>query len=292
MISKNRKVILFLVLIFMINMKVNSQTVLTIGEVFDYEIGDEFHRASIRSTDSPNALRSKIINKTISQNGDSVIYQISHNNYYSVFSTFSTPHLDYFYSQDTTIEIYTNLNTSVFSYPNLSPGVYFIDSLCDSIMTYDSCNSEINGFQCSFNSFEPIHILNKYGKGLGTVHHSYFDASDFTGDSEKNTILFYYKKNNVECGNPDNNYLIIEEYDHDDLIKVYQNELDKCIVVNLDKTLDQKCKVNLVDLTGKLIYSEALEKEIRIGTDHLNSGLYFINIQFADRFITRKLFLK
>lgn len=297
MISKNLKVVLFLVLIFIINKKVNSQTALTIGEVFDYEIGDEFHRSNNLSGETPKGSITKIVDKWFSTDGKTVYYEIDYVNYYSTLISSPTMHLDYFYSEGNITNSYTNLDSSIFTYPfDGFSSFQYVDTLCYSIITPGNgsdCSVDVNGFHCSFNQEgEPTDIAYQYGKGIGLTYHSYFDATDFTGFSEKNINLFYTKKGNVECGNPFTLYLNVKEYYHDDLIKVYQNELDKCIIVNLDNTLDQKCKINLVDLSGKLIYSEAVEKEIRIETNHLNSGLYFINIQFADKLINKKIFIK
>lgn len=52
----------------------SSQELLTIREVFDFEIEDKFHYEGLHPDQPPNAERVTIIDKYYSENGDTLFY--------------------------------------------------------------------------------------------------------------------------------------------------------------------------------------------------------------------------
>jgi hypothetical protein len=88
--------------------EVKSQTTLTIGQVYDYNINDQFHYYIYGVP--PNATRFTIVDKQFSPLHDSVTYVRHFDNYSSRVIADPSPHLEYFFNSYTDTLIITNLD--------------------------------------------------------------------------------------------------------------------------------------------------------------------------------------
>jgi hypothetical protein len=94
-----------------------SQENLTIGEVFDFEINDEFHYEILqRFTSYPEGERILVTDKYYSADSNTVTYIFSRNGYSSWFEDEPEPHLEYSFWNDTKSESYTSLDSSIYHF--------------------------------------------------------------------------------------------------------------------------------------------------------------------------------
>ena len=145
--------------------QLKGQELMTIGEVFDFEIGDEFQLKGIVDWQPPNADRIKIVGKYYSITEDT-LYYIRFHDCYQVYIVYNQGLYDFWTETDTIF--YYNLDSSMYYF---NEGFQFDTSIYNS-NAY--CDSLING--CSFTLGEgyPYYSSN-YGRGLGCVGASVFE---------------------------------------------------------------------------------------------------------------------
>ena len=102
--------------LFCLIIEANSQNKLTVREVYDFDINDEFHYSESLTNITPSppgAYRYIILYKYFSKANDTVFYVRSTNGYTTSVNWSPSPHLDYsFYSSEQTI-FYTNLDSRI-----------------------------------------------------------------------------------------------------------------------------------------------------------------------------------
>ena len=273
----------------------NAQPILKIGEVFDFEIDDEFHIKSNLQNQPPNASRLKVIEKYFSDGSDTVFYEIVRDRYSSTYYSEPEPHLEYSFTKDTVLNFYTNLDSSIYTYYSY----LHYDSILkdyDTHFTYDSvveystdyCDTLINGFICGLGDFEPNRHSYKFGKGLGVIYEFYAEGMS-AGTPSKDKSLFYYKKKYGECGTPDNTTSIEENYLIDN-IKIYPNPVDDFLKIELAE--NGQMILRLFDSNGKLQVVKAIENSANIDVSRLVQGIYLLNFQLENGQINRKIIIQ
>lgn len=173
---------------------------MTRGEVFDFQVGDEFQYFDF-VLQSPNRDRVTVIGRTNSSN--SVTYELAHNSYYT---TYNGAGLDYHFWTDTQTVQYNMLSSSIYT---LTPYQFSWDTIIDT----DNCGIDVQGYDfCDTSAFEFQYYTRKYGRGLGIKDDYFLDYSNppFTSP-DTDFIMTFYKKGLVECGNRDNATLSINE---------------------------------------------------------------------------------
>ena len=75
------KISLIILLVFGLYFSIHGQELMTIGEVFNFEIGDKFQIEGQADNEPPNADRIQIIGKYHSANGDTLHYIRYHDSY-------------------------------------------------------------------------------------------------------------------------------------------------------------------------------------------------------------------
>jgi hypothetical protein len=272
----------------------NAQQILKIGEVFDFNIGDEFHIKSNMQNQPPNASRLKVIDKYYSLDGDTVKYKISRDNYTSDYYSEPEPHLEYSFTKDTVVYSYANLDSSIFTYySNLK-----YDSIVknyDSHFSYDSivefstdfCDSLINGFTCGLGDFEPNVYSYKFGKGIGLIFEYYEDGMS-GGHPSTDKSLFFYKKAGEECGIPDNTTGVYTS-NLIDKILVYPNPTESILNIELGENMNMILR--LFDVCGKLHLEKNIVSYEFIDVSKFESGIYFLNFQRMGKQINTKIII-
>ncbi len=198
---------IFLILLF----QSSAQTLMTIGEVFDFQVGDEFQYYDY-TLQSPNRDRITVTSRTNGAN--SVTYELAHDSYYT---TFNGSDLDYNFWTDTQTVQYNMLSSSIYT---LDPYQFSWDTIIET----DNCGVDVHGYDfCDTTQFEVQCYARKYGRGIGIKKDYLMDYTmpPFTSP-QTNLLMTYYKKGSVECGTRDNTSLSMDELIHSDKKKLIQ----------------------------------------------------------------------
>ncbi len=264
-----------LIFLLILSVSLEAQDI-TIGQVFNYEIGDEFHyRAANRP---PNATRFVVKNKYLSQQSDTIFYLVKYDAYSSEVVMSPTPHLEYSIGSWMDTLSYTSLDSSITTLLNLTE-VDNCDQVEDSIIEsppycqrkvyqYSAC------FQCCFEGrqYEAI-----YGEGIGQAYgyHS-FPAENYSTDSR----LFYYKKGSKSCGTPDkSNYTVVQEKYLQHILISPNPAHDFINVAGFTGDMS----VTLRNMVGEVIQQEVLKSEGRVSLTAIPSGIYLLELKVKDQ---------
>lgn len=287
----------YLLILIFFGINLNAQNDLTIREVFDFEVGDEFQYrnvgGNIPGNYPPNADRLKVIDKYYSTSNDTLFYVFSQNSYYTVFLT-ESPYFMKVFNSDTIIESYTSLDSSIFSYDEMVIGDTIYKWKDFDWFSYDSthkiasyfCNVELNGFTCSDNDFEPNVYFKEYGKGIGILRDARIDSpSPYIWYDNQ---LFYCKKGTFICGTPDLT-TSIHKIDFEYEISIFPNPANKELKVNFINSCLNNSTIKIFNSIGKLfLVSQVKESNTVLDISNLIDGIYYIQINSQNIFLTRE----
>ena len=264
---------------------IHAQELMSIGEVFDFGIGDEFQQHSTLPQAMENADRITIMDKYFSANSDTVYYVKHHSTYWSEVSwAGGEPHMIYHFGSRTDTVFYTNLSAPISEYDEgflLDQQSYTTTQFCDSLI--NACSYEVGP------GFENDHFSRKYGKGLGLVRSFHSTGMNGAG-TLLDDIVFYYKKNGLTCGSPDLTGVGIQSIAAKASgFSLFPNPAQSEIHL-INKATDQSFEYSLLDGTGRLISSGTLlAVENTLAIDNLEPGIYFILIRFDNKVTTLKV---
>lgn len=252
------------------NYVLEEMTLLTVGEVFDFEIGDQFQYRGSATGQPPNAERIDITGKYYSTSNDTVFYVRYHHSYSStIIYENGQPVINYsFYNYTDTVN-YTSLTEPISSYDD-----GFLQNWVNYILSVGFCDSTFNGYRgTSGQGFEDNIWFREYGKGLGQVRDYYYDGTG--GISTLNNQLFYYKKGNETCGIPDvvntDNIPISKE------LSLYPNPAKDVVSFNIDKEVNVTFAI--WNMTGRQIQSGKAHQGLNtIDIKNLSPGVYFLKL--------------
>ena len=261
-----------------------SQNTITIGEVFDFNVNDEFHYDLIDNT-MPHAYRVKIIDRQYSQNFDTVTYIREWSKYFtflyadSLFYTFSEYQDTVYYTMlDSTIEHYLVYEENF----NPEDTTLYLKSTVDlyscSDKSYDFTWCYIDAPDDTNCNYWTSQIV-KYVKGLGRVYHQKWPANVYNEWSRYR--LFYYNKGDSTCGIPDITGIgqeIIQSHDND--IFVFPNPVSNFLSIsNLSCSAD--LDICIYNLSGESILEKKFSYPYKIDLSKLNPGMYILSIYQA-----------
>jgi len=282
---------------------------LTAAEVFNYNIGDEFHiEDHYRSSSSPWQyefinIRRIILNKTISNNQDTLTYTIAHcqNRYYNVSMT---PNPDTSITVDTITEVIilsqqTHLNqlsneirsdsisyATFLLHPQLNKRTKRVDA--QYYRTGTNCWAEHIGFF-------PIHY--DYIEGLGGGYYN----NSYTVFGTDRYELVYFNKNgntwgvplNIDCNTSTSVSKIANETNK---ISIYPTPFSNYTTIKIqDYSSNENWQFKLYDATGKLVDSRIIQSNsFELKRGRLSNGIYFYQIenQTTSKSYTGKILLK
>ena len=264
---------------------IQAQELMTIGEVFDFEVGDEFHSHSKMTQAMENGDRMSILDKYYSAYSDTVYYVEQHNTYSSELSwEGGEPHLEYHYSMLIKTVFYTNLNASISVYDEgflLDQQSYTTSQFCDIVI--NKCSYEVGP------GFENDNFSRAYGKGLGKVSAFHFSGMN-GGVTLLNDELFYYKKNGLTCGSPDITGVSVESIAAKESgFSVFPNPTQSEIHL-LNKATARPFEYSVMDGTGRTMSSgksSAAESTLQLA--NYKPGIYFLLIRFDNKSTTLKV---
>ena len=270
------KKLLLILLTTVLSTVLCSQELMTIRDVFDFEIGDEFQYVGSADNEPPNADRITIVGKYYStENEDTLIYILYHDSYYTYIQG---GELYYYFFTKTDTAYYTNLDSSLYYYETgfqYDTSIFNSTELCDSLI--NRCLYEVGpGFENDLYSQE-------YGKGLGLVYSYHYDGVGGTVIWQK--TLFYYKKGDNECGNPDTITGLFEYFPMKNIFEVYPNPSNNWLYI---KPINSTSK-HIFNFELRNIYGHSVREETNIQSSHyamnvadLKAGVYFYVIKEND----------
>lgn len=270
---------LFALLIFGLNFSITGQELMTIREVFNFEIGDKFQIKGTADNEPPNADRIEIIEKYYSVNEDTLSYIRFHDSYLTYVEN---GELQYYFWTKTDTVSYTNLDSSIVYFDlgfQLNQYVENSSALCDSL---------ING--CAYESgpgFENDYYINEYGKGLGKTYAYYYSGQGLAVFWRNS--LFYYKKGGFECGVSDTLTVGIGEINSQEFkFTIYPNPATSVINIKNGTQFDFFHCI-ITNSMGQIILSEQLNgTQNKLNINHLENGIYFLQIMSGNHITIRK----
>lgn len=273
----------YLILTFLLLATIGySQTTLTVGEIFDFSINDEFHSSDIFPGKTPNVIRMKVIDKQFSATNDTVFYTRSFNNYHTVFNPNPEPHLDYFFDIYIDTVFYTNFSDSVVC--------HVLDTTCVSIFETTICDIPANGWSEGGYIFGQSHAK-IFGKGLGQVTDNYWEEE--RSNNSHDIEMFYFKKDTMECGIPDSTTTSIASNNLSlGIVNIYPNPFTEKFNIQFadDK---HSYKIKIFDLKGVEIFETTVNDCNNIVIDKINNkGFYLIKIETEDKSYITKIIKK
>lgn len=285
------KLKILFVLFFACVSLVFSQNTLTVGEVYDFNIGDIFQRNSGVNT-PPVYSQITITNKTYSPLSDTVFYEYDLLTYYS--AACPPPCAPYYTSSSGNTVFYTNLSDTIGNECGVQPldmncidttgytgswidSSYYDSQFCNREMIYISLmgNGPVPSDSC-FIYFEPHFGHLVYGKGLGIVDDYYNTCAEGNPNCATRTSLTYYKKGIDSCGLPNvllsNISSISESSSAKSTLLVYPNPCSD--FVNFSSIVQA---VEIVNVYGQVV--KKMEHVSRVDLRELLDGVYFVRIK-------------
>lgn len=263
---RNYLVITLLLLTSMNTLK--SQELPTIGEVFDFQIGDEFHYDNGYDLWGGSCSSKEIIIDVLyALDSNEVTYNVSREFYQSTWwdSINSIP-----YFIDTISIEYTNLDSSMFYYDDvfLQDTVHYFDD--------NLCASEIYGAHYFGDGPEgQFTIIREWGIGIGCT---YKTSSSWTGSTLK--FLMYYLKDGEECGSPIMTSVGIESRLNPTNISVFPTLFTDFVTIESDNKDD--LTIQVYSLSGHEILTKRLtSSSSQLDLSFVPSGSYIYVIRNA-----------
>lgn len=261
-------------------------TLLTVGEVFDFAVGDQFQFSGSASGQPPNADRITITDKYFSQDNDTLFYQREHNSYYSYMNyNNGQPYLEYVFFSKTDTVSYTELDQPISVFDNnflFDVHIGYSSILCDSLINRTDILNNPGGFPGD-------HYIREFGKGLGQTFNYYYSADvQTTLVSDK---LFYYKKGNMICGVPD--VVKVGSVKFESTVSIYPNPANSFITYTINKPISTKAFYSIFDCTGLNRSTGSVNQGTNtINIENLRTGIYLIKIVTGDAVYTGKFVRK
>lgn len=267
---------------------------MTVGEVFDFAVGDKFHFKSNMNEIPAEIDRITIIDKYFNQTGDILFYVRFHDSYWAEVEWEPEPHIVYHFWTLTDTTGFSNFDSPISSYdeafqcdPNLEEcdtNIYFAEQYCGTL---------INGYYIATNDFEPDIYQKEYGKGLGRVWDYYFSGSALPPGVIYDWEMFYYQKNGIDCGTPDTMTVSTPEIaDNQRAFSISPNPAGDYfnVLINIP---DKSVKYTIFSIYGDLIGSgEWTQKVNRYNCMNLSRGIYIIQAQINSKSINYKLIIE
>jgi len=248
-----RTVVLLLLLLSGVSFT-NAQQISTIGEIYDFDVGDIFHFrfwASSPYNGASSITNITIVNKLYSLNNDTVVYERA----IAYQETYPNPTIEYYLDE----AYYTNLDSHI--------NMGFIDTVYSNPSFYNG--RVINGVSDGDWHFD-------YVEGCGQANVFYNDGVSVFSEDE----LVYYKKGNEEWGNAIS-VSVDELIDIQYIAIVYPNPFTTTTTIEYELTESTHVNLTIYSSMGQAI-EEAFDEVLTPGShsftwtpEGLPQGLYY-----------------
>lgn len=265
-----------------------GQDVLTRGEVYDYDVGDEF-QYSYDNFYGTMVDRFVVLDKEVSQNGDTLHYKMFKSKY--IYDEDGDTFIE-----DTISKTYTNLNAPITTFGD---STYIYDQYQDSSYYYypdtiieyktNLCDLEVNGWYAYPPIFESNQIIRIYGRGVGLVRKYHYDPSSAGITELENYNLYYYKKGSTSCGSKVTASLSTE-IALDDLITVAPNPTNEHLNIEISESLKVK-EMRLYNPQGQRVGADIIGQgnSYCLNARKLKSGIYTLILQSNNGVVSKKV---
>jgi len=268
---------------------ISSQDLLTVGEVFDFSIGDKFQISGKAGGQPPNCDRITITGRFYSVNRDTLFYLRSHDSYYTSM-LFEPPYIEYHFWTKTDTVFYTDLDSSISNFwVPYDSSMYAYDTI--DFIAENYCDSVINGCHYEKNAFEPDIIIKQFGKGLGGVEDYYFSASAIPNNVVWDNVLIYYQKNGISCGTPDTTAVSVSENLMEEGLTIFPNPVsDRLWIRNPGNMVILYVEIN--EILGKTVFRQNMNA-VSSGVDvtAIPEGVYVMCIKTGAGQVNRKIII-
>lgn len=257
---------------------------LTAKDIYDWEVGDEFHTYENHSPALPPGAsdfssQRQLIRKILSKNltSDSVSYLVERCSYSEI--TFFNPYnKEKLKTTDTVIEKYAfnnPINMLAYEFDLSLNGIFNFYLKTDTEIQDNSSfyfvNSQNN--ECHEVIFTNVFYYT-WIKQLGST---YYDQNSGTGETVYNNLI-YYKKGSLEWGTPYNCETLGIPTIQNSLFKIYPNPTQDKIYLELENNQIEILNCSIRDLSGKEVLP--LKNNIsEIDLSTFENGIYMLNFE-------------
>ena len=269
-----KKIYLGILITFGLALSAQGQKLPTIGMVFDFSVGDEFHYNHSAGSygwwgfHASGSSRDKILDVQFSSDSNDVTYSIFREGYMSYYLNWDgTLDTTFFYSETLT-ETYSNLSSSMYYYNS----EFTIDTI--HYVSEPLCGVEIYGNACGPPDCGWGFLKKEWGIGLGKT---WDQSSDGEGGGTLDS-LSYYKKNGIECGTRVEVLVAINEIDIPENVEVFPTVFADRVWIRSDRS--QSMYFSLYSISGKEVFSTQLNSDMSdVDLNFLDSGSYLFSIR-------------
>ena len=268
--------IFFIATVFLIS-SINGQEISTIGEIYDFEIGDEFHITGYHYVNygGPGTVTQwrqidKIIGKFYSPYSDTLFY-----NTYRRYTENEYPEPGWTYYDTIILEYYTNLESLIYN---------------GDIDTVFSDSSLYNGRLINGAMYDDSYGLlrHRFVNGCGLFYYKYYNHYGF--EEEFVNKIVYFNKNGEEWGNPITITNTIQEEFNRFSITLYPNPTDGKVFINYEGEASKNYEIKIFDTQGRLVlHNIQNSNEIHhVNVSNLNAGIYILKLILDTKIVERK----
>lgn len=264
------------VIILLAYLPTSAQNVLTIGEVFDFSIGDIFHyKTNVTHDGPPSGKMIQITDKWFSANNDTVYYEWEETSFYTVFTSITNHTLEWhLYPKETKTRGYFNLNAPITAFDS----GFSVDTIK---FDTDSSGTAINYYSYCVGSFEPDCYFGYYGDGLGVMEQGYVIPSNQFITGER---LVYYKKGAKQWGAPWDYPTGISAPIANQVIPMFPNPCTQYFTVSNNQT----AQLTMFNLVGVVVHTQQLPPgETSINVSTLPKGQYIAQVKTGTQLHTQ-----
>jgi hypothetical protein len=266
---KLKLVIKICLVTFMINnSSLISQDISTVGEIYDFEIGDIFH---YENRDYVVYLTNSIIEitgKYYSENNDTLYYIRNYQN----ASCYTFDSIWSFSSGIDTIKFFdleSQINEGIISYTTIEPSMYNGRL----INVYTPC-------ECEFLFFVV---------GCGLAWDNFYDQDEMI--LVRNHSIVFFKKGEEEWGTPLTIFTGIQLSEINPEISIFPNPVLNSTNIDLTNCNENFNRANILSISGNIIESVLIENHMinQINLSKLVNGIYIIELNSSDNKYYRKI---
>lgn len=261
------KLKIFLLILISINGKLKSQDISTVGEIYDFEVGDIFHYTKDYYHYEYYKYIYEITDKYYSTNYDTLYYVRSYER-----AKQYTGDTSWIYSTGEQTLVYIDLDSLINGgeINHVYSGPLWYNGRI--INSNEVCEDEV--------------IVFVEGCGLAWDFLMICGTMEFIHEFR----LKYYKKGDEEWGTPINLLTTINPSKNDLEISIYPNPTSNTLLIDLKKTSEFET-IKFFNITGELVKTQMLKSDNlnSIDISQLEEGTYVIELYSSDNKIHKKI---
>jgi hypothetical protein len=275
-----------------------GRRLLTYGEIYDYEIGDVFHRRIyIEGGSYPDVYDVfEVLDKYFSADQDTVFYQMSRIEWWYYIGGLSEINFD------TLTESYFNLDEILYDDNFPAETMWFPDS--SAVYAYELYydNAYYNGRMMYHGPHEifpspvyPDTCFDMMGADFTTYIEGCGDFTHFYGDYHNCMPcqrLDYFKKGDEEWGIPYEIPVGIGEYEQLE-VRIYPVPAEDFVMIEIDKAeIRENLLITLSDLSGRILDRKIVlpdQVPYKLDLQSKENGIYFLGIDSGDKIFAGKI---